>query len=295
MKRNSSLFTIFVLGCMARGKSTLVNALMRKRLLPFAEEYTITIINADTENYVGIAYDNEDKEIFIEDNLTRHTLEDWKKNDRIVSVCIYGRIPLFASIKQKSLSIVIPSYKERTVIYDMLADSEKSLVLFVMGADCLGAVDEMVLLNNVCNMGGKQSRDRYIFAINKMDVFTPEEESVEEALVKIKNKLENRGIFNPNIFPVSAQAALEARTKPTIQLVLSVYTQFVKHYPSTHYDAYYQFSHLPNLVRIDIDKYLNEAANNSDKTAGEYTNVEIHSGIVSIEKAIELHINKYNN
>ena len=305
-KAKNLRFEINVVATMSSGKSTLINALLDHKLMPVAAEATtatiVNVIDTDIDGYRGVAYDSNNKPLEKEDNLTYSKMKEWNKNDKISSIDIEGRIPCVNSVGMKLVLVDTPGpnnsadKRHKAMTYEMLADSDKSLVLFVMRADNLGVDDEKAFLDYVCDCmqkGGKQSRDRYIFAINQMDRFNPEEESVEGALTKIKENLERRGIFNPSIFPVSAQAALEARTRPVVQLVLPVYRSFISHYPSTHYDAYYQFSHLPNLVRIETENYLKEAASNPDKTEGEYTNIEIHSGIVSIEKAIELYINKY--
>lgn len=305
-KAKNLRFEINVVATMSSGKSTLINALLDKKLMPVAAEATtatiVNIIDTDIDNYKGVAYDVDNNIVDKDDNLTYAKMKVWNSNEKISSIDIEGPIPCVNSVGMKLVLIDTPGpnnsadERHKTMTYEMLEDSDKSLVLFVMRADSLAVDDEKVFLDYVCESmkkGGKQSRDRYIFAINKMDVFNPEEESVEGALVKIKNSLEKRGIFNPNIFPVSAQAALEARTKPTIEQVLPVYRQYIKHFPSTHFDAYYKFSHLPNLAQIEAKKYLAEAANDPDKANGEYTSIEIHSGIVSIEKAIELYINKY--
>lgn len=305
-KAKNLRFEVNVVATMSSGKSTLINALLDHKLMPVAAEATtatiVNIIDTDADGYRGVAYDNAYNEIERDDNLSYSTMKEWNNNNDISSIDIEGRIPCVNSVGMKLILVDTPGPNNsadeghKKMTYDMLADSDKSLVLFVMRADALSVDDEKVFLDYVCDVmkkGGKQSRDRYLFAINKMDVFNPEEESVEGALVKIKKNLEKRGIFNPNIFPVSAQAALEARTKPKIEQVIPVFRQYISQFPSTHFDSYYSFSHLPDLARIEIERYLNDATKNSDKTEGEYTAIEIHSGIVSIEKAIELYINKY--
>lgn len=305
-KAKNLRFEINVVAPMSSGKSTLINALLDKKLMPVAAEATtatiVNIIDTDIDGYKGEAYDSENKVVDKDANLTYEKMKLWNSNEKISSIDIEGRIPCVNSVGMKLVLIDTPGpnnsadKRHKAMTYEMLADSDKSLVLFVMRADNLGADDETAFLDYVCDCmqkGGKQSRDRYIFAINQMDRFNPEEESIENALVKIKNNLERRGIFNPNIFPVSAQAALEARTKPTVEQLLPVYKQYIEHFKSTHFDAYYQFSHLPNLAQIEAKRLLTEASNDTDKERGVYTTIEIHSGIVSIEKAIELYINKY--
>lgn len=305
-KAKNLRFEINVVATMSSGKSTLINALLDKKLMPVANEATtatiVNIIDTDIDHYQGVAYDANNNIVDRDENLTYVKMKEWNKNENISSIDIEGRIPCVNSVGMKLVLVDTPGpnnsadKRHKDMTYSMLNDSDKSLVLFVMRADALAVNDETAFLNFVCDVmkkGGKQSRDRYIFAINKMDVFNPEEECVESALVKIKADLEKRGIFNPNIFPVSAQAALEARTNPIIKQVIPVYEQYIKHFPSAHFDAYYQFSHLPNLVQIETQKYLAEAAKDPDVERGKHTEIEIHSGIVSIEKAIELYINKY--
>lgn len=305
-KAKNLQFEINVVATMSSGKSTLINALLDHKLMPVAAEATtatiVKIIDTDIDGYRGRAYGIDNKIIAKEDNLTYEKMKEWNDDQKISSIDIEGRIPCVNSVGMRLVLVDTPGpnnaadEEHKRLTYNMLNDSDKSLVLFVLRADALDVDDEKEFLDYVCECmqkGGKQSRDRYIFAINKIDVFNPEEESVEATLNKQKNKLEKRGIFHPNIFPVSAQAAFEARTKPKIKQVLPVYRQYIDNYPSTHYDKYYQFSNLPKLAQIDIEKDLADVAKESDSIAKEYTAIEIHSGIVSIEKAIELYINKY--
>lgn len=299
-------FEINVVATMSSGKSSLINALLATELMPVASEATtatvVNIIDTDIEGYRGIAYDCNGNEIEREKDLTYSIMESWNEDERISSIDIEGRIPCVNSVGMRLVLIDTPGpnnaadERHRALTYNMLNNSDKSLVLFVMRADNSGVDDEKAFLEYVCDSmkkGGKQSRDRYMFAINKLDTFNPAKEDIKGFLEKQKNRLEEKGIFQPNLFPVSALAALEARTTPEIEMLLPIYRQLIKKFSSTHFDSYYQFSHLPNIARAEIEQYLVEAANNSNKTEAEYTEIEIHSGIVSIEKAIELYINKY--
>lgn len=293
-------FTIYVVGGMATGKSTLIDALIGKKLMPYnhTSHSLICIEYANINNFQGVAYDEDEREIMKDDNLTRHTLQEWNDDERISFINVKGRIPFLNTlgVKVRIVEVTILNNKDYLEFLRNII-CERSLVVNIACADRFLSNDEWEHIQHICDMTkcDVQFHDRFFFAINQMDVFNPEEESIEDALVKIKANLENRGIFNPNLFPVSAQAALEARTKPTIEQVLPVYKQYIKHFPSTHFDAYYQFSHLPNLAQIETEKLLTEAYNDTEKERGKYTTIEIHSGIVSIEKAITLYINKYNS
>lgn len=172
--------------------------------------------------------------------------------------------------------------------YKMLEDSDKSLVLFVMNARQLNINDQKIFMDYVCNCmekGGKQSRERYIFAINQMDGFNPEDENPEDALKSAKKVLEDYKIPLPNLFPVSALAALECRTQPKIPSVLPMFRPRVKAFSEMKFDSYYEYNNLPLPAKHDIESML-EKLNDEES-------LEIHSGIVSIEKAIGLYVDKY--
>ena len=82
------------------------------------------------------------------------------------------------------------------------------LILYILKATQLGTKDDQQVLSEIAKImqqGGKQSKDRFIFVVNKMDAFDPEAgENVEAALGRVTKYLEDNGIENPLIYPVSA-------------------------------------------------------------------------------------------
>lgn len=292
-------FEINVVATMSSGKSTLINAILGKKLMPVANMATtatiVRIIDTEQENFLGIAYDSDGKEILREDNITYKIMKGWNDNTSISAIDIYGRIPCVSSVGMKLILVDTPGpnnsrdENHKKLTYQMLSDSDKSLVLFVMNGEQLNIDDEKDFMDYVCECmktGGKQSRERYIFAVNKIDRYNPEEESISEPLEQAKSVLENRGIFEPNIFPVSAQVALECRTNPKIKMALPNYSQLLQISEEMRFDEYYSFNNLPHVVKLKIEQYLNDTESREEE-------IEIHSGIVSIEEAIGLYINKY--
>lgn len=302
-KAKDSRFEINVIATMSSGKSTLINALLGKQLMPAANEATtatiVKIEDAEQDEFSATAYD---KSGHVVKNIKAVTLEDMKKlngDAKVSTVVLKGKIPFVSSVGMKLVLVDTPgpnnsrdrSHQEMT--YRMIADSDKSLVLYVMNGQQLGINDEKQFLDYICQKmqeGGKQSRERFIFAVNKMDSFKPKDEGldcIEKALSNVKRGLEDRGIKSPNIFPVSACAALELRTDDDEPMALDTFRRYSKKYDIMHFEDYYQFSNLPQHVRADIQGIIDSADNDEDCL------VEVHSGIVSIEKAISLYINKY--
>ncbi|MCD8297333.1 MAG: dynamin family protein [Prevotella sp.] len=307
-KAKDQRFEINVVATMSSGKSTLINALLDYELMPVANTATtatiVNIIDTDREkgHFRGTAFDSGGEQLFVDNGLSLETMEKWNKDEQISSINIEGRIPCVNSVGMRLVLVDTPGpnnsgdKRHKTMTYEMMNDSDKSLVLFVMNGTQLDTDDETVFFDYICDCmqkRGKQSRDRFIFVVNKLDSFNPIKESIEESLVKVRTKLEARKIYEPNIFPASALAAFEARTTPEVTFVIDNFKKWINKFPNFHFDSYYKFSHLPNLIKLELEKYLREAENEPDKEKGEATCVEIHSGIVSIEKAIELYINKY--
>lgn len=297
-KSKNQLFEVNVVATMSSGKSTLINALIDKKLMPVANMATtatiVRIIDTEQDNFSAKAYDKNGKVVREDSNIIYKTMKEWNSDESISSIDIYGRIPCVKSAGMKLVLVDTPGPNNsrdphhQQMTYRMLENSDKSLVLFVMNGTQLNVNDEKNFMDYVCDCmakGGKQSRERYIFAINKMDSFNPEDESPEDALKQAKNVLEDNRILYPNIFPVSAQAALEARTQPLIHNVKDSYANVLRNFKEFAFDDYYEYNHLP----ISVQKRMESLLVNAD----EDLNIEIHSGIVSIEQAISLYVNKY--
>lgn len=297
-KSKNQLFEVNVVATMSSGKSTLINALIDKKLMPVANMATtatiVRIIDTEQDNFSAVAYDKNGKVIKRDSDIVYKTMKEWNSDESISSIDIYGKIPCVKSAGMKLVLVDTPGPNNsrdphhQQMTYKMLENSDKSLVLFVMNGTQLNVNDEKNFMDYVCDCmakGGKQSRERYIFAINKMDNFNPEDEDPEDALKQAKSVLEDNRILYPNIFPVSAQAALEARTHPLIHNVKDSYANILKNFKGFAFDSYYSYNHLPISVQKQTEAMLADA--NKD------TSIEIHSGIVSIEQAISLYVNKY--
>ena len=134
-------------------------------------------------------------------------MEQLNDNKNVSRIHVEGDIP-FVTADDVSLVLVDtpgpnnsrdPEHEAAT--YRMISESSKTLVLYIMNATQLAVNDDLVLLNKVADsmkVGGKQSRDRFIFVVNKLDDFKKDEDSVESAIKKVRDYLKDRGIENPN-------------------------------------------------------------------------------------------------
>ena len=302
-KAKDSQFEINVVATMSSGKSTLINALLGKQLMPAANEATtatiVRILASERDDFSAIAYDKSGNIVEKIENVSLKDMKQLNDNETVTSIDIEGRIPFVKTAGMRLVLVDTPGPnnsrddRHRDMTHKMIADSDKSLVLYVMNGQQLGINDEKNFLDYICdNMkrGGKQTRERYIFAVNKMDAFKPKDEGLDcitKALDGVKSSLEERGIVNPNIFPVSAVVALEQRTEDDEPMALDIFKRGIKKYDALHFEEYYNYNHLPHNAKRFIDSLKEKFEGKEDYQA------IIHSGIVSIEQAISQYINKY--
>ena len=300
----NSEFEINVIATMSSGKSTLINSLLSKKILPSSNEActaTITRIK-DTDNihFVGRAYSKKNiMKIHSEKELSYDTMEEWNKNKNISTIEIEGDIPF---VKSDEIALVITdtpgpnnsndeSHKQK--LLDMLDSNKyKPLILYVMNVTQLGIEDDNDLLNNVIvklKNSDKQTRDSFLFVINKADSLKPNDDKLEIILKNTKDYLEKKGVENPNIFPVAALPALVIRSEPQDELEKlhrNFYINIMNIDENLHLEKYIS---LPPKAKQEIENELKQAIGEGDqeKTA------LIHTGIPSLEKIIKTYIEKY--
>lgn len=302
----SSDFEVNVVATMSAGKSTLINSLLRQKLMPAKQEActaTITEIkDNDAPHFMAKVYDANGNLIETDPELTFGIMERLNSDAQVSKIRAEGNIP-FVTSEDVSLVLVDtpgpnnsrdPEHKAAT--YRMLSESSKTVVLYILNATQLAVNDDYNLLSHVADsmkVGGKQSRDRFIFVVNKLDEFKKGEDSVESAINKVRDYLHDNGIENPNIYPASALTALSIRTILTdpnadeddVDETNLKVRKFCRN-EEMHFETR---APLTPSVRGQIETMLAEARSNEDVNA----EALIHTGIVPIEMAIRMYVQKY--
>lgn len=303
----SSDFEVNVVATMSAGKSTLINSLLRQKLMPAKQEActaTITEIkDTDGDCFVAKVYNADGELIQTYPELTFEIMEKLNGDPNVSKIRAEGNIPF---VESEDVSLVLidtpgpnnsrdPEHKAAT--YRMLSESSKAVVLYILNATQLAVNDDYNLLSHVADsmrVGGKQSRDRFIFVVNKLDEFKQGEDSVDAALNKVRDYLKDNGIENPNVYPASALTALEIRTLLTegnnkfdyAVGMANLKVQMFNEVEEMHFETK---APLTPSVRGQLEMRLSEARNNGD-AKGEAL---IHCGIVPIEMAIQMYVQKY--
>ena len=222
---NKAVFPINVIATMSSGKSTLINALLRKKLMPSKNEActaTITeILDTDGKKFIAAVYDTEDNLLENVAELTYEKMNELNDNEEVYRISAEGNIP-FLDARSTALMLVdtpgpnnAQNQAHKNTTYRAINSDSNNLILYVLNGTQLSTNDDASLLNYVAEQikkGGKQARDRFLFVINKMDGFNPEEEDIAKAIQSAKRYLSGYGIEDPQIFPCSAYTALNIRT-----------------------------------------------------------------------------------
>ncbi len=294
-----SEFSVNVVATMSSGKSTLINALLGKKLMPAANEATtatiVKITDNDGEGFKATAFDKIGGKIMAQSNNTcLQELKEFNSNPQVSYIEIEGDIPFVSATGMKLALMDTPGSNNSkdlshgNITQKMLENSDNSLVLYVINSGQFESKDVEDNLTTICEImknNNKQSRDRFIFVANRMDEYK-KDESIVSVLDKIKQDLNERGIENPNIFPITAGVALEHRIGDEDEYDLfDSFKRKVGKFEQFHFEKYSQFSNLPKSAQRIIDEKFEKA---DDEQL-----VELHTGIVSIEQAIAQYINTY--
>lgn len=315
----SNDFEIAVVATMSSGKSTLINAMLGRELLPARNEATTATIakiydEDGMANFTAEVRSVGGKIIQTFDNFTLADMDavntagnsdkyDGDPNDRPSTIEIHGDI---VGIDSSNMRLVLSDtpgpnnsrtqeHKEHT--HSLLHKEYKPMILYVLNATQIATNDDNLLLKSVSEAmkaGGRQSNERFMFILNKADAFDPgkgEGEKLENVIERVKEYLAKHDIFEPRIFPVSALVAKVIRqyinkdtlTETEEDEILPKHTSFI----NRDYKHFEKYASLSNYCKNLQDGMLEKAKDNPYKEA------LIHTGIVSIELAIAEYISKY--
>jgi GTPase Era involved in 16S rRNA processing len=305
----SSDFEVNVIATVSAGKSTLINALLRKKLMPSENQACTSIIvkikDTGAENFSAKVLDDNGNIIEQIDNLDLEAMCRLNSLSNVSEIHISGNIPFLASNGITLVLVDTPGTNNaRTKLhkaraYNVIDKGDKSLIVFVINATNNGVTDETTLLQEVAEKmkeNGKLSRDRFLFAVNRVDKYAGESQNLRNSLLpKILDDLEKLGINNASIFPVSALVALGS------------YYQFKREMGFTNQDtgAARDMCDISELHLEKAGEYVNahishheakKIASRLEAAAAEddmHGMALVHSGVLNLEAAVREYVDKY--
>ena len=304
----NSEFEICVVATMSAGKSTLINSMLGDKMMPSSQEACTAIItrikDVDSNvNWHAKVFGKDNELLESVESLTYEEMDRFNRDSKVSLIQAEGNIPFVTSEETSLVLIDTPgpnnsrNKEHEKVQSSFLGKSSKALVLYIMEGT-YGNNDDDELLRKVAESmksGGKQSKDRFLFVINKVDDRKLREDGkTEDMLLRNKDYLQKHGVKNPNLYPAAALPALNIRLMQSHNDILDedsiAETELKVRKLNKNVDFHLEkYSSLPLSLRRKIDYDLEIAKNNGD----EFTQALIHTGIVSVEAAIRQYVEKY--
>lgn len=170
-------------------------------------------------------------------------------------------------------------------------DSKRNpLILYVLNGTQMGINDDRTLLREIAEImhkEGKQNRDRFIFVVNKADMFDPEKgENIEGVVQRAKTYLENNGIQDPMVYPVSAYLTGLLRKHALNQDLLT---------RQERGDMHAKMDLFTEEPSMDLVQYMPLSPQAKINLAQHNYPIALYrSGLPAVEAMIDDYINKYN-
>lgn len=326
----NSDFRIVIVAPMSSGKSTLINAMVGRDLLPAVNQATTAVIteikdndqfdeflvNADDKYGNNVAKNKKaTKKVISELNYKKDPNDPEGKEALIHLVQLEGPIPNLPSDMLNTVFVDTPggnnsqNMEHEQMMDEAINDENKSLILYVFNGAQLGTNDSNIILQKIANAmqnstNGKQSRDRFLFVANRMDEFDVSKEPYEEVIENtILPQLASNGITEPNLFLASAQTAKLIRMVANGEELSETEEEDLETLVKRFNKTTRMLPKYASLNSTDRDKLISDAEKyisagkeaESIKKAEKYKNkaAEINSGIPAIEMAIREYLQKY--
>ncbi len=301
-------FEVAVVATMSSGKSTLINSIIGQSILPADHEATTAKIfsirdDDDLQEFSLELFDKKDHEIKPEGDSLSAQLENANKQEEVYKIQLHGDIPSISSSTANLVLLDTPgpnnaqNQEHKEITYKLIKDDEKNpLILYVLNVQALTADDVSSLLREIAETikgrNTSQNHDRFLFVLNKSDELN--EDKIDKMIKDAKGFLEDFGINKPKLFPISSYRALCCRKKIGGYALndheddaLDTCKKVVEKEREYHYlEQYAPLSDKQNEV---IQNRLQKAKEEDDWLM----QAEIHSGIPSLELAIDSYVNKY--
>ncbi|OHC00019.1 MAG: hypothetical protein A3G70_09055 [Planctomycetes bacterium RIFCSPLOWO2_12_FULL_39_13] len=206
----SNSFNLVILGQFKRGKTTLINSLIGKEILPSSVvplTSIVTILKYGEKIRCNIFMeDGSEKNVRIEELADFITEKGNPKNMRGVRC---AHIEYSSPFLEKGMLLVDTPGVGSTFLHNTETTYEYldhlDAALFLMSADVPISQVEKELLDTI-----KGSTQKIFFVLNKIDYLNPKE--IEEIAAFNKHVLEEMGFAVNEIWPISAREALKAKT-----------------------------------------------------------------------------------
>jgi GTPase SAR1 family protein len=216
-------FDVLVLATMSAGKSSFINALVGRSLLPAANEATTACLTSiahrrSATSFRGICYSEAGDKLVTWPDASLEEVRAWNADTQVRQIHLSGKfrahLPTGAGLVLHDTPGPNNSQDERhgELMLDAIRRVPFKLLCYVLNAEQLGIWDDRKLLEQLRELLARRPKRPLVFILNKVDLLDPERgEDLAGSVGKAKRYLEGLGFANPVIVPTMANIALYAR------------------------------------------------------------------------------------
>jgi hypothetical protein len=214
---------VLVLATMSAGKSSFINALVGRELLPSANEATTACLTSiehrrTARSFRGACYSHAGARIFMQSDASIDQVRAWNANAEVKHIRLAGNFRTRPSLAPGLILHDTPgpnnSQDERhgAMMLEAIRTVPFRTLCYVLNAGQLGTWDDRRLLEQLRDLLGDRSGHQLVFILNKVDLLDPEHgEDLAACVSKARQYLEGLGFTDPLIVPTMVNLALYAR------------------------------------------------------------------------------------
>ncbi len=290
------VYPTLVVATMSSGKSTLINALVGKELLPSRNRActakSVAILDNDRIDGFKIHAVSSKGEYSLIPDASKKKVTQFNDTNEVNEMIIEGQIRGIKMSKKSLLLIDTPGINNSMdqshefVTKKVLEEHKEGLILYVINAQQIGTYDDNSFLEYIAKKLAENDKFNIIFAVNKMDLIDPKKERPEILIENCRKYIESKGINSPTIIPVSASSALIFKKvlnrEPLSELEEENFTRNIRCFRRRGFSLT-DYSYLPDqgnmqdLFEVEGNKY----------TRAEIVAALYNTGLSALEKNIE--------
>ena len=225
-RRQASLH-VLVMATMSAGKSSFINALIGRELLPSANEATTACLTSirhrpAARSLHGACYAHGGAHLETCQALTLGQVRAWNHNVAVGHICLSGRFDGLLALPARLVLHDTPGPNNSQdgsharFALDAMHTVPFHILCYVLDSGQLGTEDDRALLLQLREQLQQRPDRRLIFILNKVDLLDPERgEDLASCVGRTRNYLEGIGFSEPVIVPLMAALALSARKAMT--------------------------------------------------------------------------------
>ena len=272
-------YHVLVLATMSAGKSSLINALIGRELLPSANEATTACLTSverrqRAKYFQGACFSHAGVKLGTQRDLSKEHVRAWNTDAQVKLIHITGR---FSNTSRLPPGLVLhdtpgpnnsQNQRHAELMLEALRTVPFQLLCFVLNGSQLGTQDDYQLLKKLREVLQQHADHRILFILNKVDLLDPDQgEDIASCIGNARLYLEKLGFADPVIVPTMANIALYARKAMAAA-------------PLTRVER--------NKLRTSLDD-MSDGQQGPEDIARKLEQLVSHSGIKTVESLLHQH------